>query len=73
MSEFAPSGSRWARLRARDQARYPAAYHRTWFPVVERHPNPEVQTLPGYIWLDMEGKVQSVWALHFEVVEEEPS
>lgn len=27
--------------------------------------------MPGYIWLEMPGRVQSVWALHFEIVERE--
>jgi hypothetical protein len=39
--------------------------------VLERHPDQQVASMPGYIWLEMPGRVQSVWALHFEIVERE--
>ena len=71
MADQHPETSRWARLRPRDHSRYPAAYHRTWFRVLNRHPDPGVATMPGYIWIDVRGKVQSVWALHFEIAEGE--
>jgi hypothetical protein len=32
---------------------------RDWVPVLEQHPE-GVQGLPGYVWLDMPGKVRSV-------------
>jgi hypothetical protein len=32
---------------------------RGWVPVLERHPE-GVKGLPGYVWLDMPGKVRSV-------------
>jgi hypothetical protein len=32
---------------------------RDWVGVLERHPE-GVQGLPGYVWLDMPGKVRSV-------------
>lgn len=71
MSESTPEPTRWARLRAQDRSRYPAAYHRTWFRVLDRHPDPAVSTLPGYIWLEVMGKAQSVWGQHFEIAERE--
>jgi hypothetical protein len=27
--------------------------------------------MPGYIWLELPGRIQSVWALHFEIAERE--
>ena len=58
----------WARLRPQDHGRYPAGYHRKWFRVVQRS-DPAVPSLPGYMWLDMIGKFQSVWINHFEIAE----
>jgi hypothetical protein len=62
-------GPRWARLRPGDHGRYPLVYHRTGSRVLERHPDPRVSTMPGYIWLEMPGRVHSVWSLHFDIVE----
>jgi hypothetical protein len=36
--------------------------------VVERH-DPDVPAMPGYIWLDLAGRVQRVWGQHFEIAE----
>lgn len=36
--------------------------------MVERH-DPDVPAMPGYIWLDLAGRVQRVWGQHFEIAE----
>jgi hypothetical protein len=59
----------WARVRPEDQHRYPAVYQGKWFRVLQRH-DPDVPVLPGYIWIEVMGKEQRVWALHFEIREE---
>ena len=45
---------------------------RDWVPVLERHPE-GVQGLPGYVWLDMPGKVRSVGPHELEFMDEPPA
>jgi hypothetical protein len=42
---------------------------REWVPVLERHPE-GVVGLPGYVWLDMPGKVRSVNPQELEFTDE---
>jgi hypothetical protein len=44
-------------------------YQAKWFRVLQRH-DPDLPSLPGYIWIEVMGKEQRVWALHFEIREE---
>lgn len=44
---------------------------RGWVRVLERHPE-GVQGLPGYVWLDMPGKVRSVDAHELEFTDQPP-
>lgn len=44
---------------------------RDWVPVLERHPE-GVHGLPGYVWLDMPGKVRSVGEHELEFTQEAP-
>jgi hypothetical protein len=43
-----------------------------WVRVLERHPG-GVVAQPGYVWLDVPGKVRHVWAAHLEVRLDETS
>jgi hypothetical protein len=45
---------------------------RRWVPVLNRHPEGEV-ALPGYVWLDMPGKVRSVDPHLLEFTDQAPS
>jgi CheY-like chemotaxis protein len=58
----------WARIRPESQKAYSSAYHGQWFRVPERH-DPDVPLMPGFMWLEMAGRVQSVRAAHFEIVQ----
>ena len=62
---------RWARVRPG------LAWKRPWLPtewvrVLELHPD-GAKTLPGAVWLDMPGKVQSVGAHELEFTDEPPA
>jgi CheY-like chemotaxis protein len=57
------SDRRWARILPEHHRSYPGAHHRQWLRVAERH-DPDAA---GYIWVAMGGKVQRVWAPHFEI------
>ncbi len=43
-----------------------------WVRVLKRHPDGAVAQ-PGYVWLEMPGKVRHVWAAHLEVRSDEIS
>jgi CheY-like chemotaxis protein len=58
----------WARIRPESHKAYSSAYHGQWFRVAERH-DPDLPLMPGYMWLEMAGKVQRVRTAHFEIVE----
>jgi hypothetical protein len=45
---------------------------RPWVPALNRHPEGEV-ALPGYVWLDMPGKVRSVGEHELEFTVEVPA
>jgi hypothetical protein len=42
-----------------------------WVPVLERYPE-GVEALPGYVWLDLPGKVRHVQERELEFTEEPP-
>jgi hypothetical protein len=67
--ELGNESHQWARLRPRSQRGYPPVYHHRWFPVLDQHPDPTVETLEGYVWIETPWTVQSLWAAHLEVAE----
>jgi hypothetical protein len=60
---------KWAWLYPRFHARYPSYYHAKWFRVYDTHPDPNVRTLPGYVWINVPGRIRGMWAPHFEIAE----
>jgi hypothetical protein len=43
---------------------------RTWYPVLDGNPAVTTPPLPGWMWIELQGKPRNVWAAHFEVSEE---
>jgi hypothetical protein len=62
---------RWARVRPALAWKRPGL-PKDWVPVLERHPE-GVTGLPGYVWLDMPGKVRSVHEWELEFTEDPPT
>jgi hypothetical protein len=69
--EFATLPQRWPRAPPRLAWR-PKCLPTYWVPEVERHPE-GVRSLPGYVWLDMPGKVRSVGAHELEFRDDPPT
>jgi hypothetical protein len=61
---------RWARCPPRLAWKRPGL-PTDWVRVLERHPE-GVKGLPGYVWLDMLGKVRSVGAHELEFTDDPP-
>jgi hypothetical protein len=55
---------RWARCPAGLACKRPGL-PAPWVRVLERHPEGAV-ALPGYVWLDMPGKVRHIWEADLE-------
>jgi hypothetical protein len=71
--ELGHPSTRWARLRAKSQRGYPPVYHKRWFRVLDRHPDPTLNTLDGYVWVETPWKIQSMWAAHLEIIDHDPT
>jgi hypothetical protein len=65
-----PTLQRWARGKPALLWKRPGL-PKDWVPVLERHPE-GVQGLPGYVWLDMPGKVRSVGAHELDFTDDPP-
>jgi hypothetical protein len=66
---------RWARVPPGKASKHPGL-PTTWTRVLERHPHPEGLSndgypLPGWVWLDMPGKVRHAPAGALEFTEDE--
>jgi hypothetical protein len=68
MTEDVHDVGRWARGKPALLWKRPGL-PRDWVRVLERHPE-AVQGLPGYVWLDMPGKVRSVGEHELEFTHE---
>jgi hypothetical protein len=62
-----PPSRRWARCPPHLAWKKPGL-PTDWVPVLDRHPK-GVKGLPGYVWLDMPGKVRSIGEHELEFTE----
>jgi hypothetical protein len=62
---------RWARVPPRKAWKHPGLPV-DWVRVLDRHPE-GVEALPGYVWLDMPGKVRHVREIDLEFTVEPPA
>jgi hypothetical protein len=64
---FAPAIAR-ARLLPRVSHHYPSLRPNGWYKVVSQNREAiEPRARPGYLWIEVDGRVREVWAAHFEV------
>jgi hypothetical protein len=61
---------RWARVRPEIAWKWPGL-PTNWVKVIERHPE-GFANQPGYVWLDMPGKVRSVREQELEIIHNRP-
>jgi hypothetical protein len=65
------ASQRWARVPLGHAWKYPGLPV-DWVRVLGRHPEGD-EALPGYVWLDMPGKVRHVQASQLEFLDDSPA